>query len=54
MDASNELYSVNLSTGAATLIGSTGIPALTGSWANSLSADGASLYYTEEWWGPRR
>jgi hypothetical protein len=46
VDYSSNLYAVNPTTGKATLVGATGIAVNNGAYDTSLSADGASLYYT--------
>jgi hypothetical protein len=49
LDGSDNLYSINLSTGAATLIGSTGItPIGTNAYTNSLAGNGSELLYTQQ------
>lgn len=50
MDFANNLYSINPLTGAATLVGATGIPViqLTDTFHNALAGDGTNLYYIFE------
>jgi hypothetical protein len=45
LDNNNVLYSVNPSTGAGAEVGPTGLPPLSGGWANGLAGDGSVLYY---------
>jgi hypothetical protein len=45
MDFANNLYRVNLDTGAATLIGPTAIPEIHGGWGSGLAGDCESLYF---------
>jgi hypothetical protein len=44
----NNLYSVNTGNGAATHIGPTGLPVISGFFANSFSVSNTALYYTYE------
>ena len=49
VDFDDNLYQINPNTGAATLIGPTGLPSLIGiGFGNSLASDGTTLYYTLE------
>jgi hypothetical protein len=47
VDTLSNLYSINPGTGAATLVGATGLVANYGDWDTSLSDSGAGLYFTE-------
>lgn len=42
----DNLYQINPNTGAATKVGPSGLPSLSGAWANSLASNGTTLYYT--------
>jgi hypothetical protein len=57
MDNSNNLYSINPTTGAATLIGATGVPPIDSAdfsgdlFSDSLMGDGSTLYVSEQIFG---
>ena len=46
VDSEDSLYQINADTGAATLVGATGLPTLGSGFSNSLASNGTTLYYT--------